>query len=182
MLNPKSSDSTVVLLSGIPTVCVCVCQTACLSDCLPACLVCQSVYQVLPPHGEPLCPCNSSKSHGETGKIGKVHVHNAEPGLTHPGCGACPSNECFGELNLSQHHTALIPPEGFQLPLWTHRTCRSVTVQQMSSLAHRDYCRHKCEMYFNSSLNKLCLERRAKAHRTSADYTRQSPFCGSKRV
>lgn len=44
----------------------------------------------------------------------------------------------------------------------------------MSSLAHGDYGSGKCEMYFNSSLNTLCLERRAKANRTLGDYA----LCG----
>lgn len=62
--------------------------------------------------------------------------------------------------------------EGFLPP--TLHCRRSVTERQMSSLARRDYSSRKCEMYFNSSLNTLCLERRAKANITLGDYA----LCG----
>lgn len=80
------------------------------------------------------------------------------------------------DVALCRHDTGLIPAEAFSAP--TLDSCRSVTEQQMSSLAHGDYCSRKCKMYFNSSLNKLCLERRAAAYITGGDYT----LCGLRRV
>lgn len=56
-------------------------------------------------------------------------------------------------------HRTKSPAEGFSPP--TLHFHRSITkTRQMSSLAQGDYGSRKCEMYFNSTLNTLCLERR----------------------
>ena len=160
--------------------CVCVCVRVCVAACLPAaCLpACQTVS----------LPVGLSDPTLSWGKSSEAEVHTSRENMgetikfmcktfslkvwtlaSRPELGLVRLKKTFLHfshdvhyVSLHQHNIVLIPPEGFQLPLWTG----NVTEQQISSLVHRDYRSHKCKMYFNSSLNKLCLERRLTAHKT----------------